>query len=364
MIGMIKNCYIHIPFCDKICSYCDFCKLLYHEKFIDSYLCQLEKEIKSIYQKEKLDTIYIGGGTPSSLSLRQLERLFQILGMLKKSGNFEYTIECNFDSITEEKLILFKNNGINRLSFGIESTIDKNLKVLDRTIDKNRVISMIHLCRKLGFHNINVDLMYAIPGEDIQDLERDIDFILSLDTEHISTYSLIIEEHTKLFMDKTDYVSEDLDYEMYQLICNRLNNYQHYEISNFAKDGYYSRHNMCYWKNKNYYGFGLGASSYINDERRTNTKSINKYLNGYYILECEKLEKSDIMVYEMILGLRLLDGIVKEDFYLKYKKDIYEVFPIEELIKKGLLVDSGTNISIKKDKFYISNEILVSFIKE
>lgn len=360
---MIKNCYIHIPFCDKICSYCDFCKLIYHEKFVNPYLIQLEKEIHSIYQKETLDTIYIGGGSPSSLSFEQLEQLFKILDVLKKNKNIEYTIECNFDNITEEKLKLFKKNGINRLSFGLESTISKNLKVLDRTISKSKVTHVIKLCRKLGFDNINIDLMYAIPDEDLNDLESDIDFVLSLEVEHISTYSLIIEEHTKLFINKTNYIKEDLDYEMYQLICNRLNNYKHYEISNFAKDGYYSKHNLCYWKNKNYYGFGLGASSYIKNKRITNTRSINNYLKDNYILECEKLKKSDTMVYEMILGLRLLDGVNKEDFYSKYKKDIYEVFQIEELIRKKLLIDNGTNIFIKSDQLYISNEILVSFIK-
>ena len=286
---MIKSCYIHIPFCNTICSYCDFCKLLYNEKIVDSYLEHLEKEIRSIYKNEILDTIYIGGGTPSSLNLYQLDKLFNILNILKKSDNIEYTIECNFDSITIDKLKLFKKYGINRLSFGLESTIKNNLDILERNISKNMVRKTIKQCRSLGFNNINIDLMYAIPNENIIDLEKDIDFILSLDVEHISTYSLIIEEHTKLYINNTNYISEDLDYEMYKLICNKLNNYNHYEISNFAKEGYYSRHNMCYWKNRKYYGFGLGASSYILDKRINNTKSINKYLEDKYIFDYEKL---------------------------------------------------------------------------
>ena len=231
---MIKSCYIHIPFCNTICSYCDFCKLLYNEKIVDSYLEHLEKEIRSIYKNEILDTIYIGGGTPSSLNLYQLDKLFNILNILKKSDNIEYTIECNFDSITIDKLKLFKKYGINRLSFGLESTIKNNLDILERNISKNMVRKTIKQCRSLGFNNINIDLMYAIPNENIIDLEKDIDFILSLDVEHISTYSLIIEEHTKLYINNTNYISEDLDYEMYKLICNKLNNYNHYEISNFA----------------------------------------------------------------------------------------------------------------------------------
>lgn len=360
----MKNCYIHIPFCNHICSYCDFCKMFYNKKIVDNYLEHLEKEIKSIYKNELLDTIYIGGGTPSCLSICELDKLFSIVNKLNKNKNTEYTIECNFDSITEEKLRLFKKYGINRLSFGLESIIKSNLDILDRNINKSKVIDTIKLCRELGFNNINIDLMYAIAGEDIKDLEKDLDFVLSLDVEHISTYSLIIEEHTKLYINNTKYINEDLDYDMYKLICKKLSNYNHYEISNFSKDGYFSRHNMCYWNNENYYGFGLGASSYILNKRINNTKSINKYLEDNYILDYENLNISDIMDYEMILGLRLLSGINKKLFYSKYKKDIYEVFNIKKLIDKELLIDNGENIYIPVDKLYISNEILVNFIKE
>ncbi len=360
----MKNCYIHIPFCNHICSYCDFCKMFYNKKIVNNYLDHLEKEIKSIYKNEILDTIYIGGGTPTCLSIKELDKLFSVINKLNMNKDIEYTIECNFDSITEEKLKLFKKYGVNRLSFGLESTIKSNLDILDRNINKSKVIDNIKLCRKLGFNNINIDLMYAIAGEDIKDLEKDLDFILSLDVEHISTYSLIIEKHTKLYINNTKYISEDLDYDMYKLICKKLANYNHYEISNFAKDGYYSRHNMCYWNNKNYYGFGLGASSYILNKRINNTRSINKYLEDNYILDYENLDISDIMDYEMILGLRLVSGVNKKLFYYKYKKDIYEVFNIKELIDKDLLIDNGENIYIPLDKLYISNEILINFIKE
>ncbi len=361
---MIKSCYIHIPFCDNICSYCDFCKLFYNEKIVDNYLLHLEKEIKNIYKNDLLDTIYIGGGTPSSLNLKQLDKLFNILSILRKSDNIEYTIECNFDNISIEKLKLFKKYGINRLSFGLESTIKNNLDVLDRKISKTNVKKVIKECRTLGFNNINIDLIYAIPNETIKDLENDLDFVLSLNVEHISTYSLIIEEHTKLFINNVKYISEELDYKMYKLICDKLSNYNHYEISNFAKNGYYSRHNMCYWRNNNYYGFGLGASSYILNRRINNTRSITKYLADKYILDYEKLNKSDIISYEMILGLRLIEGINKKSFLKKYNKDIYKLFNIKKLINDGLLIDNGTNIYIPLDKVYISNEILINFIKE
>lgn len=361
---MINNCYIHIPFCKNICSYCDFCKLFYNEKLVDQYLEQLEKEISNIYRKEELKTIYIGGGTPSCLNMKQLNKLFSITKKLRVSKDVEFSIECNFDSINKEKLLLFKENGVNRLSFGLESTIDKNLKLLNREENCSRVKEIISYCRELGFKNINIDLMYAIPDETTKDLERDLNFILSLNVEHISTYSLIIEEHTKLYINQIKTIKEELDYEMYKIICNKLKNYHHYEISNFSKYGYESRHNMCYWKNKNYYGFGLGASSYIGNKRINNTRSITKYLQNKTILDMEILNKSDIMSYEMILGLRMLNGVNKESFYKKYNKDIYEVFDIKGLISKELLIDDGINIYIPLDKMYISNEILVNFIKE
>ena len=361
---MINYCYIHIPFCKHICSYCDFCKLFYKEDLVNKYLEQLEKEVSNTYRNEELKTIYIGGGTPTCLNLNQLKKMFSITKKLKISNDVEFSIECNFDSIDKEKLMLFKENGVNRLSFGIESIIENNLKILDRKEKCEKVKEIISYCRELGFKNINIDLMYAIPDETIEDLKQDLDFILSLDVEHISTYSLIIEEHTKLYINGIKPIKEELDYEMYKVICKKLKNYHHYEISNFSKNGYESRHNMCYWKNKNYYGFGLGASSYIENKRINNTRSITKYLQNKIVLDMEILNKSDIMSYEMILGLRMLEGVNKELFYKKYNKDIYEVFDIKGLISKELLIDDGINIYIPLDKMYISNEILVNFIKE
>ncbi len=362
----MKHCYIHIPFCQNICSYCDFCKVLYNEELVNKYLLYLEREINSIYKNDILDTIYIGGGTPSSLNVKQLDKLLKILTKLKQSKTIEYSIECNFSSITLEKLNLFKKYGINRLSFGLESINSKNLKILERTESKRQIIKIIELCKKLGFTNINIDLMYAIPKESIKDLQADLDFILALDVSHISTYSLIIEPHTKLAINRVNYIDEDLDYKMYQLICKNLaDNYDHYEISNFAKKGFQSKHNLCYWQNKNYYGFGLGASSYIGTTRINNTKSLTKYLQDKYILNYENLTKNDIMSYEMILGLRLLQGINKDQFKEKYAKDIYDAFPIiNNLLNKNLLVDDGNSIYIKEDKVYVSNEILINFIKE
>ena len=353
---MIKNCYIHIPFCNKICSYCDFCKLYYDEKFVNRYLDELEKEIKSIYKGEVLDTIYIGGGTPSSLNNKQLERLFEILNLFNKSETVEFTIESNFENINEEKLLIYKKNGINRLSFGLESINENNLTFLNRNITKEKINNTINSCRSLGFNNINIDLIYALPVEDISILKNDLGYIFSLDIEHISTYSLMIEDHTMLKINSIENISEELDYEMYKLICKEMkkNNYYHYEISNFSKSGYESKHNLCYWNNDNYYGFGLGASSYIDNKRITNTRSINKYLNGNYRLDIIELSNKDLIEYKIMLNLRNAEGISLEEVKLD----------VRDLVKEGLLIEENNRVRIPEEKWYVSNEIILRVLED
>ena len=362
---IVKSCYIHIPFCKKICSYCDFCKIFYNEQIVDKYLDALEKEIDSLYNNEVLETIYIGGGTPSSLNLKQLERLFIIINKLKKSSNLEYTIECNFETTNLDKLLLFKKYGINRLSFGIESINKENQELLERENQEDEIINIINQAKELGFNNINVDLMYALPNETIDILNKDLDFILSLNIEHISTYSLIIEEHTKLYINNTHNINDELDEEMYKLICKRLkeNKYNHYEISNFSKEGKQSRHNTCYWNNDYYYGFGLGASSYLNNYRNTNTRSINEYLKNNYLKEKEYVTEIDKEEYEIMLNLRKSEGISLIKFKEKYNIDFLNKYNINKLIENNFLKLENNHIYIPEDKWYISNEIIVKIIE-
>lgn len=361
---MIKYCYIHIPFCSKICSYCDFCKMLNYDKFIDSYLDALEEEIKTIYKGDTLDTIYIGGGTPSSLNINQLKRLFEILKIFKKSKNIEFTIEGNFESTDIDKLKLYKEYGVNRLSFGIETINNKYLSYLNRSLDLSEVEEVLANSRRLGFNNINVDLMYALKDESIKDLEIDLDYILSLDVEHISTYSLIIEDHTILGINNEENISTDLDDDMYKLICSKLkdNNYIHYEISNFCKEGYESRHNNSYWANENYYGFGLGASSYIENRRTTNTRSLNHYKEKKYPKEIEYLDNDSMMEYEVILNLRRNIGIDLNLFKQKYNKELKDVYNYNKLLDLGLLKLDNNHLYIPEDKWYISNYILTCIL--
>ena len=281
---MTSSVYIHIPFCNSICSYCDFCKLLYNENIVDKYLDSLEKEIKDNYKNEIINTLYIGGGTPSSLNIKELNKLFDIIKIFKINKKYEFTIEMNLSDINEEKLKLFKENGVNRISIGVESVNPKYFEFLNRKSNKNEVISKIELVKKY-FNNFNIDLMYAFPNEEIKEVIDDLSFIISMNPTHISIYSLIIEEHTKIFIDKITPIDEELESKMYYNIIKELkkNGYNHYEISNFAKEGFESVHNQVYWNNEHYYGFGLGASGYISNIRYTNTRSINKYLDGKYL---------------------------------------------------------------------------------
>lgn len=362
---MIKSCYIHIPFCKKICSYCDFCKVLYNEEQVNSYLTNLEKEIENTYRGEELETIYIGGGTPSSLSIIQLERLFIILNKLNKKNNIEYTIEGNFETTTKEKLELYKKYGLNRLSLGIESINKDNQKYLNREINKKDVEEKIKIMKDLGFNNINLDLIYAIPNESLKTVLKDIEFILSLNIQHISTYSLIIEDNTLLKINNEKNIDEEQDEKMYYEIINKLkkNNYNHYEISNFAKKGFESKHNLCYWNNNEYYGFGLGASSYIDNKRITNTKSITNYNKGINNKEIEQLEQDDKIEYEIMLNLRLLSGISLEHFKNKYNKELKKLYDYNYLLKNKFLIEENNHLKIPEDKLYISNEIIVKILQ-
>lgn len=359
---MVKSAYIHIPFCNNICSYCDFCKLLYNKNFVKKYLDALEKEIINNYKNEILDTIYVGGGTPSSLSVSELNKLFSIIKIFKLSKEYEFTFEVNIEDITEEKLEILKENKVNRLSIGIESFNDKYLKYLGRNYTSDIINEKVELAKKY-FDNINVDLMYALKNESLNDLEEDIDKILKLDIKHISCYSLIIEKNTKLYIDNTKYISDDLDSDMYDLIDKKLENkYHRYEVSNYSITSYESRHNLTYWKNNEYYGFGLGAAGYIDNIRYTNTRNLSKYISGSYERQEEVLTKEDKIKYEFILGLRLTSGINKDNFNKKYGININEIEIIKELINKGLLIDDKINIYVPKKYFYVLNDILVNFV--
>lgn len=351
--------YIHIPFCNSICTYCDFCKIFYNKKYINDYLNNLEQEIKVRYKSEIVNTIFIGGGTPSSLDDEELIRLMNIIEIFKLNDNYEFTVECNIESITENKLKIMKKYGVNRISIGVESFDNSIIKLLGRNHTKKDVYNKMGIVKRY-FSNINIDLIYAA-YDDINILKSDIDCFLKLDIPHISTYSLIIEDNTMLKINGMKNIDEDIDYEMYKYIEDALekNDYIHYEISNYAKNGYQSKHNLVYWNNEEYYGFGLSSTSYINNERITNTKNLRKYLNGEY-LDTSVYEDKDIrMENEIMLGLRKLDGIDLDRFKEKFNVSLEDIYNIDNLVRNGYLIRDNNCIKIDKKYMYISNEIIV-----
>lgn len=357
----MKSVYIHIPFCSNICSYCDFTKLYHLEKYVNDYLISLEKEIKQNYQGELIETIYIGGGTPSCLKTNELLKLFDIIGIFNLSDTVEFTMECNVIDIDEKKLEIIKKNKVNRLSVGVQSFDEKILKYLNRNHTKEQTIKNILLAKKY-FSNISIDLIYAIPNQTLEQLRNDLKQFLQLDIPHISTYSLMIEPHTTL--KDTIPIDEDIDFKMYQTIVKILNenNYNHYEISNFSKKGYESKHNLTYWNNENYYGFGLAASGYIENIRYTNTKNIMAYINGKIKNEQNILNKKEQMQEEMFLGLRKIEGVSISKFESKYKEKIEEIFEINDLIKEKKLILKNNFLKINPKYIYLSNSILIRFV--
>lgn len=355
--------YIHIPFCNSICTYCDFCKIFYNKKYINDYLNNLEQEIKVRYKSEIVNTIFIGGGTPSSLDDEELIRLMNIIEIFKLNDNYEFTVECNIESITENKLKIMKKYGVNRISIGVESFDNSIIKLLGRNHTKKDVYNKMEIVKRY-FSNINIDLIYAA-YDDINILKSDIDCFLKLDIPHISTYSLIIEDNTMLKINGMKNIDEDIDYEMYKYIEDTLekNNYIHYEISNYAKNGYQSKHNLVYWNNEEYYGFGLSSTSYINNKRITNTKNLRKYLNGEY-LDTSVYEDKDIrMENEIMLGLRKLDGINLDRFKDKFNVSLEDIYNIDNLVRNGYLIRDNNCIKIDKKYMYISNEIIVRILE-
>ncbi len=359
---MKRAAYIHIPFCRSICSYCDFCKFIYNQKWVAVYLDALEKEIKDRYQDDEIKTLYIGGGTPSILNLQELQRLFKILKIFNSSNLEEFTFECNIEDINVELLSILRENGVNRLSIGIESFQKKNLELMNRRVTFTEAQKAISLCRSYGFRNINIDLIYALPGETLTDLKNDLKLFLKLKVEHISTYSLMIEEHTKLKIDNVSPIDEELDYLMFLTINKMLKKYHHYEVSNFALKGYESKHNLTYWHNEEYYGFGLGAAGYLDDVRYENTKNLKNYLLGDITASTEIVKGQDKMNYEVMLNLRLSEGINLKTFQEKYGKSLLEVYDLKKLFHNKDLIKKGEYVFINPDKIYVMNEILLKII--
>jgi oxygen-independent coproporphyrinogen III oxidase len=363
----MKGLYIHIPFCEHICHYCDFVKRIPKDsEMMDTYLDHLIKEIHSYHLHfQTIQTIYIGGGTPSMLSVLQLEKL---LIALKDIKPIEFTIEVNPESYQFEKGLLFKKYGINRVSLGVQTFNETILKSLNRKHTNKDVYSAITHLKSIGLDNISVDLIYGLPKQTIEDLDVDLKTINSLDIPHVSCYSLILEEKTVFYHRylKGDFkpISEDLEAMMYEKVMKDLKafGYEHYEISNFAKDSNYSKHNLIYWTNQPYIGVGLGAHGYIDGMRTYNNRQLPAYYRQYQASK-ECVKKDDMIRDELIFGLRKLSGISLSSFKETYGQDVFDLYPqLKEKITLGLIEIDGDMLKLTYQGLFLGNQVFMVFI--
>ena len=334
--------------------------MYYNDLFFNTYYEKLLKEV-DIYQdylNNTFKTIYIGGGSPSSIGINNLEKILKILD-LKKEEDYEFTVELMPLDITEELLLLLKKYHVNRISIGVETVNPKYQKLINRVVKKEVLTDKINLAKKY-FDNINLDLIYAFKDETLEELDEDINYLLSFNIEHISTYSLILENNTYLKYVNYQEIEDTISSQMYFYIKEKLEEfgYNHYEISNYAKEKP-SRHNLVYWNNEEYLGLGLSASGYIENIRYTNTRNLDKYP---FVKEEEYLNNKDKMTYFMILGLRKIEGISIKKFKELFNKDIYEVYDIKDLLNKNYLILKDDNLSINPKYLYVSNSILENFV--
>ena len=344
----INSLYIHIPFCDSICDYCDFAKLQYFHNFAIKYIAQLKQEIASKKIDYKLKTIFIGGGTPTSL---EDDLFLDLLSFLSTyvDNDTEFSIECNPESLSKNKLEIMKKYGVNRISIGVESTDDKILKSINRKHTFEDVKTAVQLAREIGIDNINLDLILGLPNVTMNRLSKDIDNIISLNPNHISCYGLTVHEHTVFFINGIKPPKDDVLRKMYDLVNLGLteSGYEHYEVSNWCKPGFECEHNLTYWRDEQYFGCGLGASGYEGDKRYTNTRNLDNYIKDFNTKESEEIVSlEDDKTYYLMTNLRTKYGINLNEYKQKFKEDLLIKHKdyIEKLINSGFAyLDKNTN---------------------
>ena len=359
-----KSLYIHIPFCEHICKYCDFTKLFYFSKYEKPYLDALKKE-NSSKVKNLIFTLYFGGGTPTVLSDEGFEDILSFAAKYLES-DYEFTVEANVENLTEAKLDIMKRCGVNRLSIGVQSTCNKLLKEIGRHHTFEDAQRIIKLAKSKGFSNINIDLIYGFKNESLNDLKKDLEEFIKLDIDHISIYSLIVEKGSMFYNEGYKTQDEEDSRKYYEFIVDflREHGYERYEISNFARNGKYSRHNLTYWHNQEYYGCGLGASGYVDGVRYENTKSLPEYIKGNFISSSEKVDSKMLEEYYLITNLRLEQGFAKAEYeklfgakFLEKYKDKIKNFALDKFFDF-----EGENVRLNDEGLIMMDFVLLKLI--
>ena len=375
MKGEIRGVYIHIPFCKYICSYCDFNKFYIQRQPVDKYIDCLIDEINSMNKVQNIETIYIGGGTPSALNDEQLHRLLSVLRKKIPQQLREFTFEANPEDLVDSRVALVKEYGVDRISMGVQTFNDELLKILGRGHVAGDVDMAITNCKKYGIKDINVDLMFSLPKQTMEDLFVSMQKVVEYDISHVSCYSLILEQKTKLYNQvrdkKVTLPSNETEEKMYDEVINFLtaNGYAQYEISNFARPGHESVHNSSYWENIEYYGLGAGAHGYIDGVRYANQGALKFYIDSmlekgharreeHMVTDKEKIEE------EMFLGLRLLKGVDLNTFEEKYGKRAEKIFKevIDKNLKIGYLEIDDNKLRLTRKGLFYGNEVFSEFL--
>ncbi|MFD2759471.1 radical SAM family heme chaperone HemW [Lentibacillus juripiscarius] len=375
-----QSVYIHIPFCQQICHYCDFTKFFYNEQSADDYIDALKQEINTAIdgEKNRVNTIFIGGGTPTALNMGQLQSLMQLIDSKFDIDNcLEFSIEANPGDFDEEKIKLLNSFGVNRISLGVQVFDDAMLEQLGRLHQVKDVYRTVDLLQRNGFYNISLDLIYALPNQTVEHFQHTLEEAIAFGLPHYSAYALQIEPKTIFYQrykkGKLHRPPQEEEVRMYELLKNtmRSNGLNQYEISNFAMPGFESQHNLTYWNNDHYYGFGAGAHGYLPGVRTGNIRPLPAYVkqameNGRPILHTEELGEREMIEEEMFLGLRKMDGINRESFIKKFGFPYEKLYGnvIHTLKQKGWIVDEEKNIRLTDQGVLFGNEVFERFLLE
>ena len=376
---LLKAAYLHIPFCVQICHYCDFNKIFIHQQPVDEYLQSMKKEMvhtTSRFKDYEMETIFVGGGTPTSLSEKQLQTfLSDVNEVLGNRFLKEFTVEANPEQTTKEKIAVLKDNGVNRLSVGVQAFQSSLLKKLGRTHTKEDIYSTVAEAKKAGIDNMSIDLMFGLPGQTMDMFKESVDEALALDVPHISSYSLQIEKKTVFYnlaqKGKLILPEQELEAAMYDYLIEALDKkgFKQYEISNFAIPVFESKHNLQYWNNNEYFVIGAGAHIYVEGTRRRNAGPLKQYMNlveehGFPYIEEHQVPLSEKMEEEMFMGLRKQEGVSDATFMSRYGRSMFDIYkePIQRLIQKGWLQQREDTLVLTKDGRPLGNEVFQEFI--
>ncbi len=368
--------YIHIPFCISKCVYCDFNSIVIKSQMVDEYLTAIEQELQAVAGKHSFRTVFIGGGTPTVLNETQLDRLLSMISRRVDVPNLkEFTIEANPGTLSDEKAIIMKNSHVDRISIGIQSFNDRYLKLLGRIHSANEAKDIFLNLKEKGFKNISIDLIYGYPDQTLNEWKKDLQESCKLDPEHISAYCLTYEQGTPI-VEMTDSgtlkkLSEDEELKMYEFtndfLCDR--GYNHYEISNFAKQGKECLHNIVYWENREYIGIGAGAFSYVNGERYCNIKNVKEYTSSSrskkrLICFSEKLPQKQRASEILIMALRMTSGISKKEFIQRSGFDLNELFEkqLNNLTQAGLINFDDERVKLTRKGLTVADSVMMEFV--